>query len=204
MRRRPSMLLKSCSKTASRRNRPPALPPILLAGLLMTLAIAPSGAQSLELGVGIQPDGIHANLWFRWNKEQELVSSLRDGMEARIVFQLRVYQHRGALLPFLADKLLVETRVGRSAFWDFLDRKFVVEADDGSRTAYTSAPELLVGFLTLVDFPVSRQPPSASDGQYVIARARLEPVRLMPPLSIVTIAGAAASYTTPWERRNAQ
>jgi len=204
MRRKPSMPLRSCSKTASRRNKPPAPFLIPLAGLLMALAVMPIGAQSLELGVSTHPDGIHASLWFRWNKQQELVSSLRDGMEARIVFQLRVYQHRGGLLPFFGDKLLTETRVARSAFWDFLDGKFVVESDDGSRRTYTSAPELLAGFLTLEDFPVSRLPPSASGGQYVIARARLEPVRLMPPLSIVAIAGAAASYTTPWERRNAQ
>ena len=170
----------------------------------MVLAAASLRAQSLELTVGIHPDGIHASLWFRWNKEQELVSSLRDGMEARIVFQLRVYQRRSGLLPFLGDKLLVETHVARSAFWDFLDRKFVVEGDDGSRTAYTNAPELLVGFLTLADFPVAGLPPSTADRQYVMARARLEPVRLMPPLTIVTIAGAATSYTTPWERRNAQ
>ncbi|MGO9409323.1 MAG: DUF4390 domain-containing protein [Spirochaetia bacterium] len=176
----------------------------MLLVLLAALGAAPSWAQSLDLGVSVRPDGIHASLWFRWNKEQELVSSLQNGMEARIVFTLRVYQRRGGLFPFLGDKLLTETSVARSAFWDFLDRKFVVESDDGSRTAYTSAPDLLLGFLSLADFPVSRLAPREGDRQYVSARARLEPVRLMPPLTIVTLAGAAASYTTPWEKRNAQ
>jgi hypothetical protein len=152
----------------------------------------------------MRPDGINANVAFRWNKETDLVNSLRDGMEARIIFTLRVYQRRGGFLPFFRDRLLAETSIARSAFWDFLDDKFVVESDDGSRKAYTSAPELLAGFFSLSDYPVSRLPPTLGESRYVTARARLEPVRLMPPLTIVTLVGAAASYTTPWVRRNAQ
>ena len=125
-------------------------------------------------------------------------------MEARIVFTLRVYQRRTGLLPLFRDRLLSETRVARSAFWDFLDGKFIVESDDGSRASYTSSPELLMGFFSLMDYPVLRFPPSQGESRYVTARARLEPVRLMPPLTIVTLAGEAASYTTRWERRTAQ
>ena len=177
----------------------------MLLVLLATLVVpAPAAAQSLDMGVRVGSDGIRADLWFRWNKEQELVSSLQQGMEARIVFTLRLYQRRRGILPFLGDKLLVETRIARSAFWDFLDRKFVVESDDGSRVAYTNAPELLLGFFSLRDYAISQLPPRPGEQRYVSARARLEPVRLMPPLTIVTLAGAAASYTTPWERRATQ
>ncbi|HVP19436.1 MAG TPA: DUF4390 domain-containing protein [Spirochaetia bacterium] len=154
--------------------------------------------------MSIRGDGIHASVAFRWNKESDLVTSLRDGMEARIVFTLRVYQRRSGFLPFLRDRVLVETTVARSAFWDFLDRTFVVESDDGTRTVFRSAPELLRGFFTLTDYPLLQAPPLPGELRYVTARARLEPVRLMPPLTIVTLAGAAASYTTAWERQEAQ
>ncbi len=125
-------------------------------------------------------------------------------MEARIVFTLRVYQRRRGFLPFFRDRLLVETTLARSAFWDFLDRTFVVESDDGTRAVYQSAPELLLGFFSLTDVRVPLAAPRRGEARYVTARARLEPVRLMPPLTIVTLAGAAASYTTPWERQEAQ
>jgi hypothetical protein len=36
---------------------------------------------------------------------------------------------------------------------------------------------------------------------YAIARAQFEPVRLMPPLTLVVLAGAAATSTTPWTRK---
>lgn len=200
------MPLKSFSRTASRRSEPalrPVFPGILLA-FLAVLAAAPAAAQSLDLGLNVRTEGISANVSFRWNREADLVNSLRDGMEARIIFTFRVYQRNQGFLPFLRDRLLAQTSVARSAFWDFLDQKFVVESDDGSRSAYTSPRDLLAGFFSLTDFPVFRLPPRPGELRYVTARARLEPIRLMPPLTIVTLAGAAASYTTPWERRDAQ
>jgi len=38
---------------------------------------------------------------------------------------------------------------------------------------------------------------------YVTARAQFEPVRLMPPLTLIGLAGAAANVATPWVRRDA-
>ncbi len=193
----------SCSRTASRRSDGPALVvPLLLA--LLCLSPAPAAAQSLDLDVRAGADGIRTSLVLRWAKQEDLVTSLRDGMEARIVFTLRVYQKRRGLLPFLGDRLVVETTVARSAFWDFLDRTFVVESDDGTRAVYPSAPDLLNGFFSLTDFLLLRVPDSPGEQRYVTARARLEPVRLMAPLTIVSLAGAAASYTTPWARQEAR
>jgi hypothetical protein len=199
------MPYKNSSKTASRRSRAAVRAGLLILVLAaLTVSAAPAPAQSLDLGVTSRSDGIRASLLFRWNKNNELVTSLRDGMEARIVFTLRVYQRRGGFLPFLRDRLMAETTVARSAFWDFLDRTFVVESDDGTRSVFQTAPDLLQGFFSLTDFLVLRSPPHHGEMRYVTARARLEPVRLMPPLTIVTLAGAAASYTTAWERKDAQ
>ena len=191
---------RSFSKAASRKNNARVFGAFLT--FTAALIATPVAGQSLTLEASSGPQGIRATVSFQWNKESELVSSVRDGMEARIVFTLRVYQKNAGFLPFLRDKLLKETRVARSAFWDFLDRKFVVESDDGTRSNYDSPSDLLSGFLSLRDFPLSRLPARPGEQRYVTARALLEPVRLMPPLTIVTLAGAAATYTTPWERRD--
>ncbi len=190
----------SCSKTVSRRSDRFRLL-VLLAALTLPAALA--GGQSLDVRVASGPEGIRASLLFRWARQEELVASLRDGMEARIVFTLRVYQRRSGFFPFPRDRLVVQTTVARSAFWDFLDRIFVVESDDGTRSAYQNATDLLNGFFSLTDFLLLHGPLGREEPRYVTARARLEPVRLMAPLTIVTLAGAAASYTTPWTRKAA-
>ncbi len=199
----------SFSRTDSRRSDRPAATllraAVLAAALSATLAGAPClGAQDLSLSVRTLPQTILASVSFQWNRQSELVSSLRDGLESRVVFTLRVYQKRQGFLPFPRDRLLSETVLARSAFWDFLDARFVVESDDGTRTVYADADDLLRGLFSVRDLPVYHGPGNVLPSCYVSARAHIEPVRLMPPLTIVSmagVAGTAAAYTTPWQRK---
>jgi hypothetical protein len=148
-------------------------------------------------------DALVASVSFHWERRAELVSSLRAGMESRITFTVRLYEHRRGLLPFRRDRLLAERSAERSAFWDFLDGSFVVESKNGARASFASAEDLLQGFLTLSDVTLSEVPRAGSPGYYVTARALFEPVRLMPPLTLVGLVGRAATATTPWASREA-
>jgi hypothetical protein len=69
--------------------------------------------------------------------------------------------------------------------------------------SFGSVDSLLKGFFTLSAIPLyagSHAPPAVL---YVMARAQFEPVRLMPPLTLVSMVGRAATYTSPWARRDA-
>jgi hypothetical protein len=125
---------------------------------------------------------------------QELVSSLRQGLESRITFTARVYEKRRGILPLTGDRMLAERKVAHSAFWDFLDGRFVVESDTRAQVSYASVDDLLKGFFTLSDLPLYPLSPGPPGALYVMARAQFEPVRLMPPLTLVT---------SPWTRRDA-
>jgi hypothetical protein len=94
--------------------------------------------------------------------------------------------------------------VARSAFWDFLDRVFVVEQEGVPQKTYTDPRELVSGFFALdEEYPADIA--SASRRRlYVMARAQFEPVRLMPPLTLISLAGASANVTTPWVRGDAR
>jgi hypothetical protein len=180
------------------------------AAVVLALASAfPLSAQAVELAVerrtsprAASADALVAHVSFRWDRMGELVSSLRAGMESRITFTLRLYEHRRGLLPFRRDRLLAQKKAERSAFWDFLDDTFVVESEDGTRESFESAEDLLRGFLTLSELSLS-DVPRGSSGYYVSARALFEPVRLMPPLTLVGLVGRAATTTTPWVSREA-
>jgi hypothetical protein len=63
---------------------------------------------------------------------------------------------------------------------------------------------LLAGLFTLqAVFPNDMAGP-ARRLLYISARAQFEPVRLMPPLTLVNILGAASTVATPWVSRNVQ
>jgi len=198
MRPRPSTPFRNFSTIVSRRNR------VLAVGLLLLLGIAAGGrAQTIELSIAPRGGFLAASLSFRWAGADELIDSLRKGLEARITFTTRVYEKRSPAFSFAGDRLLSERTVARSAFWDFLDQVFVVEEEGSPQKTYADTRGLLRGFFALDEVFGLDMAAAVRRRLYVTARAQFEPVRLMPPLTLVGLAGAAANVATPWVRRDA-
>jgi len=194
------MQSRRCSTTNSRRTSAIALG---IALLLSPAAAAPAPAQSLELSAAAEGASLTASLSFRWAGEQEIAQSLRDGLESRITFTLRVYETRAGLLPLFRDTLRAEKTVSRSAYWDFLDGMFVIESSTESRVSFARPEDLLRSYFRLSSVPLYSLPAGRTAGFYVLARAQFEPVRLVPPLTIISLVGAAATHTTSWVRAEA-
>lgn len=200
MKNRLSTPSRSCSKTASRRSSP--VRHGLCALALLLVAPAMLCAQGLELtlsGAGGPPS---AHLSFHWNQPATLIQSLKSGLESSIGFTFRLYELRRTPWPFRGDRLVMQKTVTRTAYWDPLDGTFVVEQDDGTRRAYPDGAALLDAFFTVSQVLLS--PTSSVRGRslYTMARAQFEPVRLMPPLTLVSMVGATGSVATPWIRKD--
>jgi hypothetical protein len=178
---------------------------VLPAAISLLLALAPAGgaAQAIELSTAPRGGSLMASIGFRWARTDEVIDSLRRGLESRITFTTRLYERRRPAFAFAGDRLLSERTVVRSAFWDFLDQVFVLEQEGSAQKTYTDPADLLRGFFSLEEAFNFTMSDAVRRRLYVAARARFEPVRLMPPLTLVGLAGAAASVTTPWVRRNA-
>jgi hypothetical protein len=193
---------KSCSNDDSRRNRAAVRPSLLLLACAALLAAAAAHAQSTDLTVSTGAGALTAGLSFRWDQMQDVVAGLRLGLESRIIFTVRLYEKRRTALPFTRDRLLVERSVSRIAFWDFLDGRYVVESDTGAQVSYAGPEELLGGFFTVTDVFLFPLPRDFHRSMYATARAQFEPVRLMPPLTLVSMVGTVAAAVTPWTRKD--
>jgi len=143
-----------------------------------------------------------ARLTFNWDHVEDVVAALRQGLESRITFTVRVYEKRGGVLPLAPDHLLADRDVSRSAFWDFLDGRYVVESDTGAQVSYANAEEMLRAFFSVPDLFLAPAPRTPHRAMYATARAQFEPVRLMPPLTLVSMVGRSAAFVTPWVRKD--
>jgi hypothetical protein len=150
---------------------------------------------------------VRADLTFSAGGADGPASALRDGLESRISFTLRFYESRPGIAGIFGDTLLAERTVVRAAFYDFFERRFVVE-QDGMRTSWADEAGFLATFFTLRDIelaPTAGSRAAAGPGggasRYVAARAQYDPVRLSPPLTILTLFGVAARHSTPWVRQ---
>lgn len=203
------MPCRSSSTAASRRSRafrarafPLSLAVVLLAAAALVFPPA-ARAQVIELSMAPRGGMLTASLGFRWARTEGVIESLRRGLESRITFTTRLYERRRPAFAFAGDRVLSEKTVVRSAFWDFLDQVFVLEEEGSPQKTFTDPAELVRGFFFLEESFNFTMADSLRRRLYVAARARFEPVRLMPPLTLVGLAGAAANVTTPWVRRDA-
>jgi hypothetical protein len=171
--------------------------------LFLCAPVASSTAQAIELSLVPRGELVVASVSFRWARADELIDSLRKGLEARITFTTRLYESRRPAFSFAGDRLLSERKIARSAFWDFLDKVFVMEEEGGPQKSYADPADLLRGFFAVQEVFGHDREDVSNRRQYVSARAQFEPVRLMPPLTLVGMVGAAANVSTPWVQRDA-
>ena len=195
MRNRPLTPSRNCSRTVSRRSRA-VCRGVLTLVLLLSAATAAS-AQTLDLRVDAAGGMVNTHMIFHWTQSAALIKSLQSGLESRISFTVRLFEARRGWLPFRRDRLVAEMTIARSAYLDRLDDRYVVE-QDGKRRSFAVDADLLAGFLTVADAPFTGSSLTPGRALYVMARARFEPVLLMPPLTLVSLVGATASVATPW------
>lgn len=170
----------------------------------LAAAAAPAPSPRLALEVSAAAGVVRADVVLAAGAADEPIASLRDGLESRITFTLRCYRRQHGLAALFGDALLAERTVARVAFYDAIERRFVVEQDD-ARSSYADEAAFRQAFFTLRGVALGPVAPAragagAGASRYVAARAQYDPVRLSPPLTILTLFGLAARYTTPWVR----
>jgi hypothetical protein len=195
--------LRSSSKIASKRSSPTSAARSFTRSLALLLCVAAAPwihAQTIGGTAASTGGRISADLTFQWDRPEEAVASLQNGLESRIVFTVQLFEKGESVYPFNADRMLAQKTVRRSAFWDFLDAVFVVEEEGSPPTPCRTTAELMESFFSLRGVFLSDVAAHRHAALSIAARAQYEPVRLMPPLTLVNLVGAASNITTPWIR----
>jgi hypothetical protein len=191
-------LLRSatCSRPSSRRNESKGITlAILIAALL---AAGRLGAQEARLEISLQSNMVHVAIEFESPRSEEVLASLRDGLKAEIIFQARLYRKSRGLLSFLGDRLLVETKISRTAYFDFYENRYMILRDGNLLGKYAGEQEFLRSFFFLPDLELGQIDISELPKLYVLARVRLMPVKIVSPLNIITLFSSETVSTSPW------
>jgi hypothetical protein len=160
----------------------------------------PRAVPSLAVTAERAPGRVTARLRFEWSARGELARSLEQGLASRLVFTARLYDRRPGFLGLFRDRLLAQATVVRRAWRDSLTQEFMVEENGAADRAYPSAEALIDAFFTV---QALRLAATGAEHPVVAARARLEPLLLEPPLTLLTLFGSAAVGETGWVRAEA-
>ncbi len=186
----------TCSRPSSRRNESKGIALVILIAALLTAG--PLAAQEARLETRLRDTTVHVTIEFESPRSEEVLASLRDGLKAEIIFQARLYRKSRGLLSFLGDRLLVETKISRTAYFDFYENRYMILRDGNLLGEYASEQEFLHSFFFLPDLELGEIDISELEKLYVLARVRMMPVKIISPLNIITLFSSETVSTSPW------
>jgi len=132
-------------------------------------------------------------------QRDKIVESLGEGHSAEVQFQIRVYRRSTGLSRLFGDRLIAEQSVLYQARRDRLNDRYVVVVDGEVERSFGDSDELIDFLVVLNDHHISL--PAAVDGEiYLLCRVQVEPIRLVPPLTLLTFVIPGFRITTPWLR----
>jgi hypothetical protein len=129
---------------------------------------------------------------------QAVLASLWDGLRAEITFQLRLYRRSSGVFAFLGDRLLRERQVYQVASFDFYENRYKILRDNRITSEYAAETEFMDAFFSLPEIDLGEINTDDGGDYYLLARVRMMPVKIIPPLNIITLFSTDTVFTTPW------
>jgi hypothetical protein len=169
---------------------------IILPGLVL-LAALPISGQEIQVQAGLASREIRVSANFRGPEIEEVLDALGEGFKSEIVYQFRLYERKQGFFAYFGDRLIFEKNFVRLAYRDLFEQQFVIESRD-ERRAVKGEAEFVAAFFRLSGFLLAGIREIDVRDYYVLARIRVQPVRLVSPLNIVTLFSRQAVTTTPW------
>lgn len=171
--------------------------PTAVAACLLAWAAASAPGEEIALAAAADPRGaLVVTATLSGVDSPRLLRSLAEGLETAVTFELRLYRRAVGLRSLLGDRLVAQADLTRRASVDLIDGRYILLDESGQTRLHTVAEDFVRDFLSLRAFRPS-WPVEA--GGYLVARARVEYVRLDPPLHIVALFRSTAAVTE-WRR----
>lgn len=165
--------------------------------LLFAIPLGSVSAQTTDESFVVQQGELHASIAVSHPPGDRVVAALRDGLESEIQYNVRVYRRTGGLLGILGDKLIGEFQTSYQARWDEFSGDFVINKDGRTVRRSRSTTRFLSEFFHLVgaDTGIHLKPP---ERYYVLSNVRIQIVRLVPPLTMISPLLLNREIDTPW------
>jgi len=154
--------------------------------------------QEILLSAGLTSREIRVSADYAGDEIEEVLSAIQEGFKSEIVFQFRLYERKRGFFSYFGDRLVFEKSVTRLAYHDLFEQRFVVESGDERRTL-GGEEQFVPAFFRLSGFLLALIRDIDVRDYYVLGRIRVQPIRLVSPLNIVTLLFQQTVTTTPWQ-----
>ena len=131
--------------------------------------------------------------------EGELWESVDQGFQVEVLYTLRLYRKSTGLFRFLGDKIIEDAEAARIGEYDPFTGLYLIHDTFSGGTLHSDDRESFFSKLLRIEgirFEIPREEAS----YYILAEARISPIKLKPPLTILSIFPKRNRHQTDWTR----
>lgn len=129
----------------------------------------------------------------------KVITSLEDGLESEIFFEFRLYEKSQGFFSFLGDKLIIDKTPHYTARINYLDKTYNIFTEEGKILTFEQKENFINQFSKIESYRLTDFPFEENRSYYIRARIRLNHVKLVPPLNIISLFHRI-SVTTKWKQ----
>ena len=156
---------------------------------LLLLSAIDAGAQNTEITFTYIVDEY---------PESRIIESLLNGHRSEIRYEFRLLRKAKGLGKILGDRLVKKAETAYIARWHALSENFVVLIDGVTEHFFSDAASFLQFFFS-VEYTMQLSN-SLRDEDYLLCRSRIQPIKLVPPLTLMTLIKSDLQTISSWQQ----
>jgi hypothetical protein len=126
-----------------------------------------------------------------------IVESLVAGHRSEVRYEIRLLKRVTGLRRILGDVLIHREEISYVARWDAMDELFVVQIDGTQERTFAEKEPFIAFFLSLTDHRIRPGQEIPPEG-YLLCRSRIQPIKLVPPLTLMTLLRSDLQTISDW------
>jgi hypothetical protein len=158
--------------------------------ILLLLGLVNAGAQDTEIEFSFNVDDY---------SKPRIIESLLDGHRSEVLYEFRLLREAKGISKIFGDRLIREVTLEYVARWDAFDENFVVLIDNVLERAFDDVDSFLAFFLSVENQTIRLADP-LHDDDYLLCRWRLQPIKLVPPLTLMTLIKTDLQIISSWQQ----
>lgn len=131
--------------------------------------------------------------------EDAIMESLMDGHRSEVRYEIRVYRKASGFRRLFGNRLIKQEETVYVARWDALDERYIVLIDGIREEWFESSQPFLRFFLSLSEYSMP-VPSEMAENDYLVCRSRIQPIKLVPPLTLLTLIKPELLIVSPWSQ----
>jgi hypothetical protein len=162
------------------------------------LFLLPKNAYTIttDLKISVDETSARVSATLSGSDSEQITHAIIEGLKSEIIFQFRLYKKNTGFFSFTGDIFISEKSTVRIAYKDFFRNYFIIQSGNATEE-FTDESEFFTEFFSIDGFGIEF-PKNMTSGEYFIrCRITLNPVKVEPPLHIVSLITPIGT-STPW------